>query len=228
MESYINILLDYYQLNERYSVEQEYDSEYNIYYVSIYTHSENPVLLPQLPQILLEHHEEFILNLDKIITRVYPDYERNSLTVHYFTSKIWIAFIPVILDLYVITEDAKTSRDEYLLKRLISSIEKAAKGRYQVHHYIFYNPQEQHIKRFYIKNRRYIIHWRPTSSRDPLVLPVSDDDIIAVIPMASFGTLKEFPVQILDLFESKIDRVELPDGPNGPGYITRYKYLKKK
>lgn len=242
MEAYINSVLEYYSLEEKYIVEQEYDPDKNIYSISIYSSDinsnrsgyKNPVnnsLIPinkfdkRLPEILRDNHDEFILNLDKIITQVYPDYLRSSLKINYFDNKIWIDFIPVILHLHVITPNAKISKNEYKLKNLVISINEAARNKFAIHHHIFYDTKRNKIKRFKVRSSRYSIDWNKADSGDSIKelmdkLGLLENEVIVIVPMDYI--VEKFPVELYDVYNNDTNQL---DNPDGTVYAIKYKHI---
>jgi len=226
MEVYINLIINQYKINYKYTVDQEYNPYDNIYYVDVYTKE----LITDditLSSILLENHEEFLFNLDRIIVDVYPDYIKRTLKINYFTNKIWISFIPVILDLHIITMNAITSRNEYILKDLIMRMYKLSKNKYNIKHHIFYNNKDQNIKRFNFEGKGYQILWSKMNKNLDLKNAISlmhadPDDVIMMVPYDS--KIKMLPIEIYDIYENKIERFDIIKDII---YATKYKNLKQ-
>ena len=223
MENYIKDVIKYYNLNEEYTIAQEYDASMNMYYVDIYSTLNSPT---ELPKILLNNHEEFLINLNKIIIKGYPNYIKNSLKINYFENKIWISFTPLILDLHVITINAYSTRNEYKLKELIMSISNAARGKFNIHHHIFYDPSKHHIKHFNFKKDRYVLEFKTMKSNDSILKILEKTklyagDVLIFIP-TDFKVDRFLP-ELYDLYENKIERLNT----NNPEvYATKYYYLK--
>lgn len=236
MQDYINEILAHYNIDEKYNVDQEYDPYDNVYYVSIYltevSKMGNDIISflddPKgiLPEILLEHHEEFIFNLDRIIIRVYPDYIKNTLKVNYFGNKIWISFRPIILDLHIITINAVSTINEQGLKDLIGKIHHLSKNKFNVYHHIIYNYKKQHIKQFTFVGRNYKVIWHRNRLNDDLTYFLNrydfkDDDVIMIVPQSS--QIKTLPIEMYDLYENKIERLDII---GNQVYASKYLYLK--
>lgn len=225
METYINIILNQYDIKGKYIVDQEYDPYNNIYYVNIFTNDQTENKLT-LSSVLLEHHEEFIFNLDRIIIQVYPNYIKSTLNINYFQNKIWISFIPVILDLHVITMNAVTSKNEYKLKGLMMHLYSLSKNKYNIHHHIFYNPKEQYIKRFNFDGKNYEVLWHKVSMNTDIrtllsFIDLNIDDVIMIVPQAT--RLTDLPIEIYDIYENKIKHLDII---KDTVYVTKYLYLK--